>query len=57
MAEQLDLFGATSPPNIVETNHEVLAIEPHLLPAVNDLSLSEHRNKCELQPCFGCPHD
>jgi len=57
MAEQVNVLGVKSLPNIVSTNHEMLAVEPNLLAPADHLSLAKHRNQGQLLTSIRHPHD
>src|SRR5947208_1347131 len=51
MSEQLDVLCVRSPPNVVNANHEMLAVEPDTLLPINDLSLASRGDKRKLLSC------
>jgi hypothetical protein len=51
MTKQLDMLGVWPLPNVVGTDHEVLAVKPDSLLPINDLSLSKNSDKCKLLSC------
>jgi hypothetical protein len=51
VSEQLDVLRVWSAPDVVDANHEMLAIEPDPLLPINNLSLSKRRNKRKLLSC------
>jgi hypothetical protein len=57
MAEQLDVPGVRSLPDIVIANHKVLAVEPKTFPSVNGPGVSKHRNQCKLLTVIRRSHD